>query len=77
MRSEIRNGALVIFPEGRVDSSNASEVESEIEKIRAANPAEELILDLEALDYISSAGLRVILRLRKETAALKLINASS
>ena len=77
MRSEIRNGALVIFPEGRVDSSNASEVESEIEAIRAANPAEELILDLEGLEYISSAGLRVILRLRKETAALKLINASS
>ena len=77
MRFEIRNNALVIFPEGRVDSSNASTVESEIEAIRAANPAEELILDLEALEYISSAGLRVILRLRKETEALKLINASS
>ena len=77
MRSEIRNGALVIFPEGRIDSTNASDVECEIEAIRAANPAEELILDLDALEYISSAGLRVVLRLRKETAALKLINASS
>ena len=77
MKSEMKDGALVVFPEGRIDSTNASAVECEIEAIRAANPAEELILDLDALEYISSAGLRVILRLRKETAALKLINASS
>lgn len=77
MKSEMKNGALVVFPEGRIDSTNASAVECEIEAIRAANPAEELILDLDALEYISSAGLRVVLRLRKETAALKLINASS
>ena len=77
MRYEMKNGALVIFLQGRVDSTNAAEVGSEIEAIRAQNPAEELILDLDALDYISSAGLRVVLRLRKETAALKLVNASS
>lgn len=77
MKSEMKNGALVVFPEGRIDSTNASAVECEIEAIRAANPAEELILDLDALEYISSAGLRVVLRLRKETTALKLINASS
>ena len=76
MRFEVKNGALVIFPEGRIDSSNAAAAESEIESLRAVNPAEELILDLEALDYISSAGLRVILRLRKDTASLRLINAS-
>ena len=77
MKYTLENAVLTVFPEGRVDSSNAPAVESEIESIRAANPAEELILDLDALEYISSAGLRVILRLRKETAALKLINASS
>ena len=77
MKSEVRNGALVIFPEGRIDSTNASAVESEIELIRAKNPADGLILDLDDLVYISSAGLRVVLRLRKEAPTLKLINASS
>lgn len=76
MKSEVRNNALIIFLEGHIDSSNAPTVENEIEAIRAANPAQELILDLAALEYISSAGLRVILRLRKETTALKLINTA-
>lgn len=77
MKSEMKNGALVVFPEGRIDSTNASAVEREIEAIRAANPADGLILDLDDLVYISSAGLRVVLRLRKEVPTLKLVNASS
>lgn len=77
MRSAVTNGVLTIYPEGRIDSSNAAAKEAEIAEIRKANPADHLILDLEDLQYISSAGLRVILRLRKDTAELKLINASS
>ena len=77
MKSILENGVLTVFPVGRVDSSNAAEVESEIEKLRAENPSDGLILDLDGLSYISSAGLRVVLRLRKEVPTLKLINASS
>ena len=77
MKSILENGVLTVFPVGRVDSSNAAEVESEIEKLRAENPSDSLILDLDGLSYISSAGLRVVLRLRKEVPTLKLINASS
>ena len=77
MKSILENGVLTVFPVGRVDSSNAAEVESEIEKLRAENPSDGLILDLDGLSYISSAGLRVVLRLRKEVPTLKLINVSS
>ncbi len=77
MKFELTNGTLTIFLAGRVDSSNAESVEKEIQSIIAANSADALVLDAENLAYISSAGLRVILRLRKANASMKIINASS
>ncbi|MBQ9879303.1 MAG: phosphotransferase [Clostridia bacterium] len=71
------NGKLDILLKGHIDSANASEVEKEINDIREANPASETLIDASELAYISSAGLRVILRLRKEIPDLKLINVSS
>ena len=35
-----------------------------------------MVLDAEKLEYISSAGLRVILRLRKQEPELAIVNAS-
>ena len=69
------NGVLSLALCGRVDSTNAPAVESELEEARAA-AHESLVLDLENLEYISSAGLRVILRLRKNEPTLSAINAS-
>lgn len=77
MKSALENGVLTIFLEGRIDSSNSAKVETELVEIRSANPADKLVLDLENLEYISSAGLRVVLRLRKAVPELKIINASS
>lgn len=70
------NGKVTLFLEGRVDSANAEQVEKELLKARAAAPAGDLVLDADALAYISSAGLRVILRLRKNEPSLQIINAS-
>lgn len=77
MKFELTNGTLTIFLSGRIDSSNAETVEKEMQSIIAANSADALVLDAEDLVYISSAGLRVILRLRKANASLKIVNASS
>ena len=75
MKAEVKENVLYIFPEGRIDSANAAETEKEItEKLAAAHSA--VVLDLEGLNYISSAGLRVVLRLRKAEPTLKMINAS-
>jgi hypothetical protein len=46
-------------------------------EIYQANPAKEVVLDAEELRYISSSGLRVLLKLRKLEENLKLINASA
>ncbi len=68
---------LTVFLKGHIDSSNSQAVEDEIRVAREENPAKELTLDCENLDYISSAGLRIILRLKKEVADLSIVNVSS
>ena len=77
MKSKFENNALTIFLEGNVDTSNAEQVGADIDKIRAQYPDGGLILDLENLKYISSAGLRQILRLKKKESDYKIINCSS
>lgn len=61
---------------GRIDASNAADVETEINEIRKANQGMHTVLDADALEYISSAGLRIMLRLRKEEPKLAMINVS-
>ena len=62
---------------GRIDSGNAAEVEAEIGVLLARTPRQGLVLDLKELEYMSSAGLRVLLRLRKLEPGLRLVNASA
>ena len=59
---------------GRIDSSNAALAEEEL--VGACDTAE-CVLDCEELEYISSAGLRVLLKLTKSGHKLKIINVSS
>ena len=68
---------LYIAIEGRIDASNAAEAEEQIFKIKNDNPGKHTVLDADKLEYISSAGLRVILRLRKEEPKLVIINVAS
>ena len=59
-----QNGAsLTLFIEGRLDTTTAPELETVIGDVEGL---EELTLDLSKLDYISSAGLRVLLSAQKK-----------
>ena len=72
-----KNGStLTILLNGRIDSANAAECEKEILG-NIEGFTGELIIDAEKLEYISSAGLRVILRLKKSNSTTKIINCSS
>ncbi len=77
MKFTNESNALTIFPEGRIDSTNADAVGAEFEKILSENPHSDVVLDIDSLEYISSAGLRVVLRIRKSEPTLKIINAST
>ena len=80
--NEVVNGILTadqlkIALSGRIDSVNAREVEEAIMKLVADAAGRQIVLDLEQLSYISSAGLRVLLHLRKISPTLRLINVGS
>ena len=68
---------LYIAVEGRIDASNAAEAEEKIFGIKSENSGKHTVLDTDKLEYISSAGLRVILKLRKEEPKLAIINVAS
>ena len=68
---------LKISLSGRIDSNNAREAESEIMKYAEQNASLPVVVDAEGLEYISSAGLRVLLHLKKTNADLKIINVNS
>ncbi len=53
---------LTITLEGRLDTTTAPELEREIGEL---NDVRELVIDMKGLEYISSAGLRVILKAQK------------
>ena len=55
MRTEINGHRVIVYPEGRIDSSNAADLQKELEAVRAANNGCELELDAGGLEYISSA----------------------
>ena len=68
---------LYIALEGRIDASNAAAAEEQIFNVKNANPDKHTVIDADNLEYISSAGLRVILRLRKEEPKLAIINVAA
>lgn len=67
---------LTITLKGRIDTSNAASVEADIMKILAENPGLPVTVDCAALEYISSAGLRVIMKTKKAVRDTCLINVA-
>ena len=66
-----------IYLSGRIDSNNAAEIESDISRQLAETHGEIPIFDAEKLEYISSAGLRVLLKFRKNfNTKLDVLNVS-
>ena len=71
----IENNILYLELNGRIDSSNADKAEELIKAIREAHPNLQSVLDAENLEYLSSAGLRVLLAAQKKAKnSMKLTN---
>ena len=59
----LENGKLNVALEGRLDTTTAPELENALKDVIA--DVKELEFDLSSLEYISSAGLRVLLSAQK------------
>ena len=69
METYVNNKKLVIVLVERIDYMNVRDVEAEIFDAVNEHPGLPLCLDADKLIYISSAGLRVMMKLRKECKA--------
>ena len=67
---------LTVFFEGKVDTVNSAETEKSLTELRERYAPKKLVIDCEKLKYISSSGLRVILRAKKSLADTVLVNVS-
>lgn len=77
MKADYSENKLTIFLSGRVDTANVFAFEKDIRETVDKYHPEGLVLDAAALDFISSAGLRVILKLRKEYPDIAVINVNT
>jgi len=57
--SQTDSTIVIVLPQ-RFDSANAMEIEAEIKEILSGNPGQ-VLLDLSHMDYIASAGIRILL----------------
>lgn len=76
MRFELQEGIITLYLEGELNSYNADGVEKEIEAILKGKDFSGLVLNLENLRYISSAGLRIILKLKQKYNEVSITDAS-
>ena len=68
IHEEKQEGVLVLVPEGRVDSTTSDDLEKRL--VGHMDRGERrLVIDMGGIEYISSAGLRVLLLLAKRLRA--------
>ena len=77
IEKKLNDKTLVIELEGRLDTTTAPQLEAELKN--SLDGVTELVFDLGALEYISSAGLRVLLSAYKTMrgkGSMKITNAN-
>lgn len=74
---KVENGRILINLSGRIDSGNAADIEHEIMEIAQSAPADPVEIDAQELEYVSSAGLRILLRVKKAHADMTIRNVNS
>ena len=78
MKGTVKDNKLVIELDERIDTGNAKETEQRILEILSAQSGKEICFDAEKLQYVSSAGLRVFMKVSKTcNEPVEIIHVSS
>jgi anti-anti-sigma factor len=70
IREAKRDNATILTLEGRIDSANSTMLEKKLIALIETDGVKDIVMDFGAMDYISSAGLRVLLMAAKKTGKL-------
>ena len=76
MRFELKEKTLTLYLEGELNSYNADNIEKEIDNILKEQTFDQLILDFSRISYISSAGLRIVLKLKQKYNKVSIVETS-
>ena len=76
MRFDLKDNKLTLYFEGEINSTNSDAVEKDVEKTLEGQKYSSLVLNFEKLKYLSSAGLRVVLKLKKLCNDVSIVDAS-
>ena len=77
IKKELNGTSLCIAPAGRLDTTTSPDLEKELQE--SLEGVTDLTLDFAELEYISSAGLRVLLATKKKLGAegsMKLVHVN-
>ena len=77
IQSKVENDIKYIFLEGRLDTLTSQELEKALETLLA--DTDHIVIDMEKVDYITSAGLRILLHMEttmEEKGSMKVIHVS-
>ena len=76
MKTTLENNVLTLYLGGEINSYNADNIEREITDIVSKQKFEKLVLDFSSVTYISSAGLRIMLKLKQQYPNFSIIETS-
>ena len=68
IKKEINGNICTLSPVGRIDTLTSGELEEAVNK--ACAECEKLVLDMTEVDYVSSAGIRVIIQAHQTVGGL-------
>lgn len=77
IKKETNEGSVLFSLEGRLDTTTAPELDQAVKE--ALDGTKEMVFDFEKLEYISSAGLRVLLVAQKAMnvqGSMKVVNTN-
>lgn len=75
MRHDEHDGMITIYLEGRIDANNAHAFEDEMNALVDELSPVCVLLDTSHLNFLSSAGIRIVMRLLKHCGDVRIINA--
>jgi uncharacterized protein (TIGR02172 family) len=77
MKTSKSDNEIILSFEGEINSTNAEGVEKEVFEALGSNPPEQVTFNFKDLTYISSAGLRILLKVKQLCPSLRLVEVSN